>query len=83
MKPGYLSQYIDRLRCCRSVEIDCKIAELRNTWKSLSYVRGGEGFDSKNFVNYVSSYYNSLELYTLANLCVIGDDAPSRYLKSI
>jgi hypothetical protein len=31
--------------------IDCKGAEQRNTWKSVIYVPGSEGFDNGNLVN--------------------------------
>jgi hypothetical protein len=30
---------------------DYRGAEPRNTWKSASYVRGGEGLDNRNFVS--------------------------------
>jgi hypothetical protein len=38
-----------RLQCSLSIQIDYKGAELQNTWRSVSYILGGEGFDKRNF----------------------------------
>jgi hypothetical protein len=47
---GYL--VADQLRL-----IDYKAAEPRNTWKSASYGRGGDGFHNRNFVITIQQNY--------------------------